>query len=246
MAVGGGITSNLPSGENFDASLTPAIPGVIASNGGLDHGSGGVSSTNWEVNALFSTSLWTDSDYTAIKNRIWTNVTPDSINSSVDSLADLTSGALQSDGAYYVTASSFNITVNIDLGTNKVVMISDGDVNIDGKINLNDNSGFLMILAGGNITVNPSVGTSGDPSLSNRTPELEGLFVANTKFDTGSNSTKTLRVEGVVAAGQGITFGRVPSVTTYPGEFFKFRPDLVSLIPMNVLGRSTKWQELAP
>jgi len=245
------IVSNIPSGsssKNLDNAASNSTTGVIATNGTITKGSGGISIPKWKVEnppIPLSTTIWDNNGFDVIKARILINVTPDAIGSTVNSASDLTTGTAQPDGTYYVTANSFTISGDIDLVNKKVVMITEGNVNINKNVNLNDNNGFLMILAGENITVDPSVGTLGDPS--SHAVNLEGLFITNGIFDTGPNTTnKTLRVEGVVAAGGGVSFGRTPSVTTYPGEYFKFRPDLVSLIPIDVLGRSSKWQELAP
>lgn len=233
-ALGGAITSLLPAGQFLDASTT--TPGIVVSTGTINVGSGDINNTpnKWKVenSPAFSPAFWTSNGYPAIQKRILQSVTPKSVSRTIG-LSDITSADL-SNGAYYVKSTE-NLSINpLIVGTKKVVIITDEgkDVNINGNITL-DNGGFLMILAGGNITVNSNV------------TKLQGLFVANGTFDTGSSSTTPLEVDGTVATLGGVNFRRdIPGNT--PAQSFVFRPDLVAAMPKDALRRHIRWEEVAP
>jgi len=230
----GGITDLLPAGQVLDTGSTTSSPGVAVVSGvnSLNLNGGQASSANWQVansNSALASTLWADNGYAAIKKRILSSLDPQNV--TVVGTGNMTTGKFVNE-AYYFSGGDLDINT-LDVGSNKVVIIANGNVNIHQNISLDDNAGFLMVLAGGNINVDPTVSS------------LEGLFVANGNFNTGVSTTNFLRVEGTVAVGGTVNFQRNIYGNT-PGEVFVFRPDIVALTPKDSMRRNNIWEEVAP
>lgn len=113
----------------------------------------------------------------------------------------------------------------------KVVLLVDGDVIVNGNLNIsNDNDGFFALLVGGSITINGNVGEPvyQDIRLPSFQPHLEGIFFAQTSFYTGS-SDRQLRVDGSVVAMSRIFMNRSKK-GNFPAEYFKFRPEYTNIL----------------
>ena len=142
-----------------------------------------------------------------------------------------------------------NLSGNIDIGSRKVIILVDGNVYLNGNLNLTNGSGFLAIFASGNIVVNSSVGETVYRDISPlvySTPHLEGIFFAQGMFDTGTiggaGVDRQLRVDGTVIGIGGVDLQR-NAAGDYPAEYFNFRPDLT--VTMNLVGLRRKMvQEL--
>lgn len=141
-----------------------------------------------------------------------------------------------------------NATIDQPLDINqKVILFVDGNLSINGKIrltNANASERFLMVVVSGNINVSSSVF-----SASAADPALNGIFVANGTFSTGTNGTDDNRlvVRGTVAAGA-INLQRDlndENVNT-PAELFQYSPELVTNYPPALAVRHMIWREVAP
>ncbi len=122
------------------------------------------------------------------------------------------------------------------------------DVNINGKINVDNGLGFFGLFVGkntsgakGNININPEIGDSGNSA------HLEGIYFADGVIATGVGE-KRLFVRGSFVGSSGFSLGR-----TYPGttdgksaEYFKYAPDQIMLFPEMLKRERFKWQEVAP
>ena len=124
-----------------------------------------------------------------------------------------------------------------NIGDRKTIIVTDGNVNINGNLNLNDDNGFLLVLAGGNITVSPGVGEATYRNISvsggYNSPQLEGIFYAQGTFNTGTvgitGTDIQLRTDGTVIGMEGVTLGRnVAGI--YSAEYFNFRPEMTYLV----------------
>lgn len=182
-------------------------------------------------------------DYDFFKNRVQTYVTPGNLPSTVSSVANLTTNGVVFEGIYYLKSSG-NVTFSSDLslGKTKVVVLVDGTVNLNGRINFDSwngsDMGLFVLLAGGNVTVGGTVGDIPPVAISH----LEGVYLTNGIFDTGT-SLEQLKVSGVVAAGQGLAFNRTLGQAN-PSEYFIFRPDVMMQLPRTLKRQNTFWTEV--
>ena len=149
-------------------------------------------------------------------------------------------------------AGDVTLSGNIDVGSRKVIMLVDGNVTINGNVNLTDDQGFLAVIAGGNITVDAAVGEATYQSISPpgyANPHLEGIFYAQGTFDTGTvggaGTDRQLRVDGTVIGMNGVSLRRNVS-GVYPAEYFNFRPDLTVTLNQVGLRRKTTQEMVAP
>jgi len=81
---------------------------------------------------------------------------------------------------------------------------------------------------------------------------LQGIFIADGVFNTGTGGTKTdsqLWIRGTVAGYGGVNLQRDLGNTnnsTTPAEFFEYAPDLELLFPVDLASQVTNWREIAP
>jgi len=119
------------------------------------------------------------------------------------------------------------------------VLFVNGNLTIDGRINITPGAGFFMAIASGNILINPGI-TNG------ANPELEGVFVTDQNFQTVADSIR-LKVRGMVAAYGRVVLGRnLPDNSTLPAESFEYAPDLLFKIPQSLQLKRTRWKEVSP
>jgi hypothetical protein len=229
----GDIVSKMPGGLYFDTIGSGGFPGVPVYRDQIAVTPGTISSTLWSANT--STSLPRIFDYSYFENLI-----PD--DTVINDVSKLTTGVgvtLDANGyEWYKITGNIDTVGNIDFGSRKVILfVKTGNFNINGKINLNDNSGFFGVFVNGNISVAGTV--TGSPSI-------EGMYIADTDFSTGLG-TLQLHVRGSVASYGGITLQRdLPDDTVNPAELFEFAPDQVMLFPQKLMYKRTKWAEVAP
>jgi|GEM_PF-3216054 len=136
-----------------------------------------------------------------------------------------------------------NLDTPIDIGDKKVILFVSNfaNFNINSTINLNDGSGFFLVIATGDINVSPTVGGGG-------VPNLEGLYFTDGTFSSGLGSTE-LWVRGSVAANSRLNLQRDlgdPANGTTPAEFFEYAPDQILLFPSKLSARKINWKEVAP
>ena len=142
------------------------------------------------------------------------------------------------DGVYYAN-SDRTISGSWDVGAGQwVVLLVEGNITINTRINVAD-SGFLAVVATGNITFDDGVGRA------------EGMFVADGTISTGSGPEE-FTGEGVFA-GNNFSLGRDfndDEKNKDPVELFRARPDFIMSsykdADNNLWWFFQKWQELAP
>lgn len=149
---------------------------------------------------------------------------------------------------YYVNGDMTTESTDWSIGaTEKMVIFVNGNVTINGRIQI-ANGGFFSIIASGDITVSTTLGvpvTAPNPGNTN----LEGIFITNGTFST-SNSTGNNRliVLGSVIANsfQLLRDAGAAYNDTYPSEVFRFDPQLLFTMPDEMKDIPYTWQELAP
>lgn len=124
--------------------------------------------------------------------------------------------------------------------TNKIFIIHNGDLTIDGNIIIPQNSGSLVVVVSGDIEIDDSV------------TEIDGYFIANGTINTGHNSLgdSQLIIGGGLIGFTGVSLQRDFLSTqnnTTPAEKFVFRPDILVNLNKDILTTDiVKWQEVAP
>jgi len=150
-------------------------------------------------------------------------------------------------GYYWVkyTGGDMSIDANINIGTDKIIlMVENGDLNINGRINLTPGRGLFMTVVNGDINVN---GTVGGPADGN--PELEGLYFANGTFSSASaaGTYEQLHCRGSVVAGNfSLTNRSLIDNSQDPANFFEYSPSLLLQVPASLGARQVVWREVAP
>ncbi|PIS09563.1 hypothetical protein COT75_00945 [Candidatus Beckwithbacteria bacterium CG10_big_fil_rev_8_21_14_0_10_34_10] len=144
-------------------------------------------------------------------------------------------GELPGESAIYQTSGTIAMRGNIS-GGDKIVILHQGDVLITENINV-DLSSFLLVIASGNITVNPSV------------TNLEGIFIANNIniSSIGGGNDVPLSFEGSLIAWGDISLDRdtgLDMATTSP-MIFIFRPDFMANAPDFIKMVFYDWQQIS-
>lgn len=229
-------------------------PGVPWYNASTDLNNTTVSDKGWLVQSDYTSNRVYSSAY--FFNKISNNTTINTLTDSTISDGDIESGGtLDSSGYYYYEYDGNNfggepLTIDdadgVRLGTRKVIIfVKNAGVNINKTINLTDGSGFLFLVATGDINIDPLVGDE------TAEPDLEGVFVTDGKFNTGSNASNDNRlyIRGTVVSGSGVYMERDRGSIdngTEPSEYIEFAADQELLFPEDLSYKPTKWQEVAP
>lgn len=228
----GDISSQVPLGDIFDDDGIGGYPGVPIYNGTLDVNSR-ISSKSWSAST--STSSSKVYNYTYFESLV-----PEDVVFYDPASTSMADGGVPQYGYYWFkTNGNYNINSNLNLGDRKVILFVGGsNLNIRDRISLNDGFGFFMAISDGDISVDG--GVSG-------TPSIEGLFVSDGVFSTGSGNSP-LHIRGSVAAYGGIdmTPGRDLADNTPPAEIFEYAPDQILLFPQKLATRKTRWNEISP
>lgn len=242
----GNITSVIPStaaNNELILASTGNSPATVVYGGLATLGNGTFSQSTYNWNAL-SRFTGTLPDYNFFANKInfdaSSNISSGSVAGSV-----LNSGG-QLFGDYYIyrkSAGSLDITGNLDLQNRKIILFVNGDLNIKGKINLNDGRGFFMAIVSGNITVDPD-------TVGGSNPDLEGIYFVGGEFRSESKTTgydTVLRLRGMVTSMNNFVLKReVSNPDVQPAEVFTYAPDQYLLYPKFLGLRYVNWQEVAP
>jgi hypothetical protein len=248
------LTSQLPASEYFDLRAdfnndgnpdAQGYPGVPVYNGSTNLTTSNASQTGWVSKASHLSSIY---DYSYFMKKVtenikksWTQITTATVGSNYfrdsGSVIDGYKWFFR-DGSLTLTGGQF---LDTDGDTDKVVLFVNGDLNINERVKLQDGTEFFMAIVSGNINANYPNSSSG------LEPELEGIYVANGRFNTGSYSNQ-LKIRGSVVAWDGVRLQRDMgnNNSSTPSEYFKFGPDLLFKIP-SIFGRSEiQWKEVAP
>lgn len=246
--------------------MTGAPPGLPVAGGSITTDTDKISSTGWRVTgAPYAGEL---PSYEGFWKKISGKIIPVSINIAGVIETQLTSGGTEypvSSGYYYFYYDGLSGDLDIEdfddpsdpddtvnLSARKVIVFADSNVNINDKIRLTKGQGFLMIIASGDITIDPSVkdASGNTPDLD---PELEGVYYTDSDFKTGTDGAgkdNQLRIRGVVVAGntagRGVVAQRSPAYSEVPGEIFEYGPDQNILIPPELSRRPLTWKEVLP
>lgn len=256
VATNQDLRSTVPPGLMFGKNGDGGYPGVAVYGTSTNLTKTNVSATGWLVNTTYSTSKIYDSNY--FINSIPGDAVINPVSSSSVAGSFFASGGTAYNGYYwYVYDGTANegipltiTTPSAVLGPRKVILIVKGaNLSIKGNIKLTKGSGFFLAVAGkntagnyGDIIVDPGVGGGGSANL-------EGIYVADGTFSSGTGGTSQLWVRGTVAAYKGINLQRdlgSATNTTTPAEYFEYAPDQELLFPVDLAYSLTTWREVAP
>lgn len=232
VTTNGNITSLVPTAALFDIVGLGGYPGVPVYGGvfNLTSNTAKISATRWNANTNTSQSRLFNYSY-------FNNLIPDDVN--FNNISNLGSGGSAYSDSYHWFKATGNTTIasDVNIGNRKVILfVENGNLNINGKINLNDGNGFFGAFVNGNITVGNSVLGS---------PSLEGVYLSDGSFSTGAGASQ-LHIRGSVASFGGINLQRNLSNNATAAELFEFAPDQMFLFPEKLMFRRNKWAEVAP
>ena len=228
----------------------PGVPAYGGSTAGF--GEGSVSSTGWLANT--QSSFRKIYDYSFFSRLVRPDVVLTEISSPSVNGGFFASGGTSSRGFVWyhfdgATLGDLTITDDMNIiGDRKVVLlVKEADLYINGRITLQkEGEGFFMVIVGkdeggnkGNIFVNASV-------VHESKPELQGVFLAEGQFKTGTGNEQ-LHIRGMVAAYGGVVLERdLTDNSTEPAEVFEFAPDLIFTYPRDLTFKRLRWKEVAP
>lgn len=231
IVASGDIISTVPSTKYFNVVGLGGFPGVPVYNGSLLVTPGVVSNPSWAWSANTATNQSRLFNYS-----YFANLVPSDIIFTDPSSTSIATDISDQDG-YDWYKHTGNLTLSAsDLLNRKVILFVDGNLTIDGNINVTDNQGFFVTFVNGTISINPSV--TGSPSL-------EGLYLSNSTFSTGVG-TSPINIRGSIASYGGISFERDLADDSSPAEYIEFAPDQVAMFPEKLMLSRTKWIEVAP
>ena len=248
----GNLTSDLSPGNYFGLPGPGGFPGVAAFGGSSNLTALGRFSApppGW--NAQSPNAVAKIFDYAYFANQAPGGTVFNAV-SPADASGSITSGGTpDAEGYYWYKYEGGGVGLSIDrpmdLGGRKVILFVDSsDLLINARINLDDGAGFFLAIVGknstgakGNIIVSPAVGGGAF--------DLEGIYVADGRFETGFSGT-ALNVRGSVTGYDGIAMQRdlAGSGNTNPSEFYEYAPDQILLFPKKLSTRKINWKEVAP
>lgn len=219
-------------------------PGVAVHNGTTDFGKGKVSGKEWLAQSGYSGKRY---DYAWFTNLAPPEVFTDTASVISDATVnggDLISGFNKSGYVWRYRNGDLTVNGTANINDRKVILIVNGKVTLNGRITVDDGTGFFMLIAKGDIKVDPGVSHPNQPAL-------EGLFITDGKFKTGTSSPtkdKELYIRGSVVGWSDIDLERDLQTdnTTKPGEFIEYAPDLIFTFPRELSRRGITWREVAP
>ena len=224
--AGGNVRSQVPPGQ----TLVTGTPGVVACGGSFCPTDAQVGVGNWNVASVVSRIIADRNSYARFKAQVGNKFTAQDFPTPLaDSL--VISGRPATDGVIYWLAPGPTRLPGQNIGTSRVVLLADGNVDITGNLTFAE-GGFLAILSGGDIKVAGSV------------TRLQGLYLAQGTFDTG-DSAIPLTIDGSVAGLTRIKLSRTFSGAT-PAELFIYHPEYLINLPTGLMRRKQFKQELVP
>lgn len=245
IASAGDIRSSIPSTctggciPQLSLSGLGGFPGVPAYSGSSNLGSGSVSANGWAANTSYAGRRYDYDWYSSLAPGDTEKI--DCSGGCTLSGGDIVSKAATDKANLVIYDGNVTINSTVNLNNKKIAIFVNGTLNINGQIKLDRGSGFYMAITKGSIIVDPSVSGGGNPAL-------EGLFVSDGQFLTGSGNQR-LYVRGSVVAWSGIVLQRdlgSSSNETQAAETFEYAPDLVLNFPKQLFREGIVWKEVAP
>ncbi len=238
VTTDGDIVSSVPTGQYFGTLGAGGFAGVPIFGGTFNlvlqnaYDKISAATSKWNVNT--TTEFTRIFDYSYFENL----VPDDVVLNDVSTLATGTGASTYSDGyQWYKVTGNHTISSDIDLGSRKVILfVKSGNLNINSRINLDDDSGFFGAFVNGSIVVSPTL---------TGTPAIEGIYLTDNSFSSGAGSL-LFHARGSLASFGPITLGRNLSNNATAAELFQFAPDQVALFPEKLRYKKTKWTEVAP
>lgn len=224
---------------------SPGLAIFGGSSFNLGSGGGLVSSKNWLANSSYTGKNWTYSYFVSLIPRSYTI---HNISSATIGDATLDGSAATDDKGYTWYKKTGDLTISGDVtisGGKKVILLVEGNLTINGKINLDSKEDFFMAIVG-----QRSVGTGGNIIVGNTvtasSPDyaLEGIYFADNNFNTG-NANTNLRIKGSVSANT-TTLARLGGDETTPSELFEYAPEIMVNYPDTLNPTNIAWKETAP
>ncbi|HKB88788.1 MAG TPA: hypothetical protein VKC53_04015 [Patescibacteria group bacterium] len=245
----GDLNNTIPSGKLFGLPGAGGYAGVASYATNTNLTTDNVSANGWLAGSPIISPRVYNYDY-------FVNQIPSSIALVANTVdtgdvpGSLTSGSATHDNDNYywykydgAANSGQPLTIPAtDLGSRKVILLVDNaSVNITGDINVTDGQGFFMLIAKGNVLVDPTVGSTG-------LPNLEGIYFADGSFSDSASDTQ-LYIRGSLVANSGTTLQRdLGGIlnSDNPSEFIEYAPDQMMLFPKVLGTRRINWKEVAP
>lgn len=223
----GNVYSYIPNQATegyFSLKGTGDTPGVVSYKNDYDFKSGTgkgedkVSSTGWLAKTEFSGKYY---DYF---NQLLGSPTVESFT-----------GALPTEDGVYYSATEKTLSGSWSLPANrKIIILVKGKVSIPSNIDVPADS-FLAIIA------------EGDIEIANSVSQIEGVFISDLEFNSGTTVGTALTGEGMfIAKSFGLARDLGALNETTPSEKFIYRPDFWLNAPSELLVPSYTWQEIAP
>jgi len=185
--------------------------------------------------------------YERYQRMIRSPVAPEDV-SYFSSLADLVPDNNMTTIKIYNGDLSIGIQQLISGSNKKAVVFVNGNLYINNTIQV-DAGNFLAFIVSGNINVDPSVGGAPTDITTTTRGHIEGIYLVNGTFDTNTNNGNDLQLIGRGAFVAG-TFSLERDLgldnTSYPGEAFIHNPELLILMPEDMLRVPVKIQGVAP
>ncbi len=228
----------------LDGGSNQYSPGMMIYGGtSYGFGSGTVSSKGWIANSRYNGKSWSYGSFAGLIPRS----NPVNIISGA-SVGDATldgSNPTDSDGyTWYKKTGDLTISGNVTISGKKVILLVDnGNLYINGRINLSSNNDFFMAIvgssgSGGNIIVGDTVTSPANEYA------LEGVYFADNNFNTGAGD-ELLRVRGSVSANT-FSLSREGGGNTQPAEFFEYAPEIMVNYPETLNPKNVAWKEVVP
>lgn len=232
VTTNGNLSSEVPTAQLFDTVGIGGFPGLPVFGGSfnLTADTAKISSTLWNSNTTTTQGRLFDYSY-------FDNLIPDDVN--FNDISTLASGGVPYTDGYewFKAIGDVSSVGDINIGDRKVILfVENGNLNINGRINVNDGVGFFGAFVDGNIVVANTV--SG-------TPSIEGVYLSDGSFSTGAG-TSQLHIRGSVASYGGVSLQRDLANDINPAELIEFGPDQLFLFPQKLMHRRTKWAEVNP
>lgn len=225
-----------------------ALYGGIANNYDFSSNTtnrGTVSSTNWISNTTHQAQT---SDWTYIKSLLTTDITANYNNLPASINNGNINAAPYKGYSWYYRSGDMSIDNPINIaGEKAVIIIEGGNLTINRNINIaNPENSFILIVVGRN-----SSGAGGNIIIDPQVTELQGLFIVDGDFRTGTtgaaNDTR-LEVLGAVSALDGVDLQRDlgDGNVNQPAEEFTYDPRQVLQFPPYLMSDLVIWKEVAP